>query len=155
MHHRRLLGAVLGTLLVLGSSASLAHGGATGIVKERMDLMKGMGKSMKSVSAMMRGEAPYDASRVQALAGQIADQGGEAITRLFPQGSLDMPTEALPAIWQDWQRFESLADELGQLAADLGAAAAGGRDEAMTAFRALGRNCSGCHEDFRQKKEKQ
>lgn len=35
-----------------------AHSGAKGIVKERMELMKDIGKAMKQLSAMARGKAP-------------------------------------------------------------------------------------------------
>lgn len=105
------------------TSVVMAHGGATGIVKKRMDFMESMGDAMKEITAMMRGKQAYDAGRLRALAGTVGDHGGEALTKLFPEGSLDKPTEALPAIWTDWERFSALADRLSDYATALQAAA--------------------------------
>ena len=90
----------------------LAHTGATGIVKERMELMKSVGAAMKTLAKMFKGEEPYDADAVRKAATQIQGHGGETMTKLFPEGSLDKPTEALPTIWEDWERFELLAAQL-------------------------------------------
>ena len=38
----------------------LAHGGATGIVKERMDGMVALQKAVKAITPMMMGNAAYD-----------------------------------------------------------------------------------------------
>ena len=102
---------------------ALAHGGATGIVKERMDLMDAIGEAMKELTALMRGKEPYDAGRVRTLADRIGAHGGEKLTSLFPAGSLMGTTEALPAIWTDWDRFAALADEVSVYADALAAAA--------------------------------
>ncbi len=50
------------TCLVAGLSgaAVLAHSGATGIVKERMEGMMAMGDAVEAVTPMMRGEGPVD-----------------------------------------------------------------------------------------------
>lgn len=109
--------------IALVTSVVVAHGGATGIVKKRMDFMESMGDAMKEVTAMMRGKQIYDAARLRKLAGTIGDHGGEALTKLFPEGSLDKPTEALPAIWTDWERFSALANRLSDYATALQAAA--------------------------------
>ena len=114
---------VVAVSLTLVAVQVLAHGNATGIVKERMDAMKSMGDAMKAVTAMIRGEAPYDAARVRDLAAQIGSHGGDAMTKLFPENSLDKPTEALPTIWSDWDRFSALAERLSDYATALGAAA--------------------------------
>lgn len=47
------------------------HDGATGVVKERMDTMKSIGKAMKGLSAMVKGERAYDAAEVKTLATSI------------------------------------------------------------------------------------
>ena len=102
-------------LIVIGvpvTSIVLAHGGATGIVKERMDLMKGIGDAMKTLTAMFKGEVEYDAGVVREAARTIQSRAGEHITKLFPEGSLDKPTEALPTVWEDWATFERHANDL-------------------------------------------
>ena len=92
--------------------AAWAHGGATGIVKERMDGMSAMGKAVKELTPMMRVQADYDANRVRSGADVMITHAGEQMTRLFPEGSGGMPSEALPAVWEDWQEFKELAEQL-------------------------------------------
>lgn len=107
-------------------SPATAHGGATGVVMERMELMKAMGESMKRLSAMLHGNAPYDAEAVRKEAEAIARSGGETLTKDFPEGSLHGPTEALPAIWEQPDRFRALAADLTTYAEALAAAADNG-----------------------------
>ncbi len=57
--------SVTGALLLAGVAGAFAHGGASGIVKERMDAMDEMGDVMKSLTAIMRGEKDYDADAVR------------------------------------------------------------------------------------------
>ncbi len=116
------LAIAIGLSAGLGIMAS-AHEGATGVVGERMRAMEAVGDAMKVISAMFRGQRDYDADAVREAADVIAGHGSEHLTRLFPDGSLDHPTEALPAIWQDWDRFESLAVDLSAYAGALSAAA--------------------------------
>jgi cytochrome c556 len=118
-----LMTVVLSVSLVAVGTVTLAHDKATGVVKERMVLMKNLGKSMKALSQMMRGREPYDAAKVKALAKELADHGSTTLTKLFPEGSLDKPTEARPEIWQDWDKFTALANQLTDYAKALEQAA--------------------------------
>ena len=125
-HSFRRVAAALVALAVVGAAGAgvvLAHGGATGIVKERMDLMKGIGDAMKTLTAMFKGEVAYDPDAVRAAARTIRSRAGEHMTTLFPEGSLHKPTEALPAIWEDWPAFRQYANELETYSAVLEAAA--------------------------------
>lgn len=123
MKRSLLIAAVAAAATSLGALGAVAHDGATGVVKERMNLMEVIGDAMKSLTDMMRGKQGYDADRVRASARVIANHGGEAMTRLFPEDSLHGPSEALPEIWTDWQRFSSLATQLTDYARALEAAA--------------------------------
>lgn len=109
--------------LLFATAGVFGHGGATGIVKERMDLMGVIGDAMKTLTAMMRGKEPYDAARVRSNARAIAEHGGKRLRDLFPEGSLDHPSEALPAIWTDWERFSALSEQLSGYARALDSAA--------------------------------
>ncbi|SHI46173.1 Cytochrome c556 [Palleronia salina] len=106
--------------------AALAHSGATGIVKERMDAMKAMGDAVKSVAPMMRGEMDYDADAMRAAARTFQEHAGDAMTELFPEGSGGMPSEAKDAVWEDWDAFAELADRLAVYAEGLEGAAGNG-----------------------------
>lgn len=108
------------------SAGALAHSGATGIVKQRMDAMSDMGRVVKSLSVMMRGEAPYDADAISEGAVIIKSHAGDAMTSLFPEGSLKKPSVAKPEIWTDWSEFQALAIRLADLADGLELAAGNG-----------------------------
>lgn len=123
MHELGRAAFVAAACLWLRTALAVAHSGATGVVKERMDLMKAIGGAMKSLTEMMRSEKPYDAQRVRADAEIIVQHGGDAMTALFPEGSLEMPSEAKAEIWQDWDRFAALADRMTDFAEALGQAA--------------------------------
>ena len=46
------------------SAVAVAHTGATGVVKERIDRMMAIGDANKALRAMFAGEAPYNAAAV-------------------------------------------------------------------------------------------
>ncbi len=127
MNGKSAIAAFAALSVISAPSLALAHGGGMGVVKERMELMEAMGDAMDQVTAMMRGKISYEVAAVQSLATQIGDHGGDAITSLFPEGSLDPPTEALPAIWTDWESFEDLSAQLTDYASALAAAAGNDR----------------------------
>lgn len=125
----RLLAAALA--VIAGLAPLAAHQGATGIVKQRMEAMKAVGKAMKTVDQMVRGKIKYDAEAVKAQARVIKGHAGEALTKLFPKGSLDHPTEATAKIWDEWEGFKALADRLAAYAGALEAAADNPRQHMM------------------------
>jgi len=141
------------TGVVSGVSAT-AHEKATGVVKERMEVMKSIGKSMKGLSAMAKGEATYDAAEVKTMATSIQSKSA-GVAKLFPEGSLQPASEALPTIWKDWPKFEQLSKQLGETSGAVAVAADGGRGAMVPAFATLAKNCNACHTDFRKKKEEE
>ncbi|MEP4378494.1 MAG: cytochrome c [Alphaproteobacteria bacterium] len=128
--------------VLLSTSLALAHGGATGIVKERMDLMDSVGKSMKIITEMFQGEKNYEATAVRDAAQSIGSHGGEQLTRLFPEGSIQGPSESLPAIWQNWERFSELSEDLTRYANALAAVAENTRGPGMRGGRQGGTGMS-------------
>lgn len=132
---------------------ALAHMGATGVVKQRMDMMVSLGKAMKSLNAMIRGKTTFDPTAVAGTAKQVQSHSAQMV-KLFPKGSMHMLSEARPEIWSDWEGFERLASSLGVEAGRLAdAGATGDRKAVATQFRRMGKICSSCHKDFRSKKK--
>lgn len=109
------------TMTFVGVGA-LAHSGATGVVKERMEAMKSMGDATKTIAAMFSGEADYDAASVRSAANTIRMHAGSAMTEMFPEGSNGAPSEAKDTIWQDWETFSAMATQLEAYAEGLGRA---------------------------------
>ena len=139
-------------LVAVGAGTVLAHKGAKGIVGERMMMMKHMGDGMKKLAAMVTGKKPFKANRVESIATMLKTHA-EEIPGQFPKGSLQKPTEALPVIWEKWDEFRAQADGLAQLGTELKAAAESGQTASLAVFAKIGKACSGCHQDFRLKKE--
>lgn len=103
---------ITAALTVSFGAAALAHSGATGVVKERMDGMSAMSKAVKAMAPIMRGKEDYDADAVRAAADVFIAHAGEDMVKLFPEGSDAMPSVALPAIWEEPEEFAALAEKL-------------------------------------------
>lgn len=69
---------------------------------------------------------------------------------LFPEGSNVGDSDALPAVWQNWEAFTAIA-EAGAKAAEAGIAAAQAGDAATysASVQALQGTCGQCHQQFR------
>lgn len=72
------------------------------------------------------------------------------IPALFPEGSIVGDSEALPAIWENWEAFTAIVDT-GLAAAEAGLAAAEAGDAAgyAGALQTLMGTCGQCHQQFR------
>lgn len=110
--------SLLVTALLAAPAAVLAHNGATGIVGERMMAMMMLSEQIKSlVPAVESGGVTQ--VQIDSAAKMILTHSGEAMTNLFPEGSIEPPSEASPAIWERWSQFAFYAEELGDLAVQL------------------------------------
>lgn len=146
-----LAGAVV-ALSMVASIAAIAHEGATGVIKERMDGMEAIGQQVKVMVPMMKGTLPYDPEQVAKSATIIENHSGETFTALFPEGSNEKPSEALSDIWDEWSKFTELANELNSKAANLKTVAEnnGSEDDFKAALGQVMRTCKSCHSDFKE-----
>lgn len=176
MRHTALAIATV-AVLAIPAAQVFAHGKATGIVMERMELMDILGAAMKTLKSELALGGAYDAGKVVRAAGDIRKHSGEAMTRLFPEGSTEH-SEALPSVWEKTEQFEQLAEDLAVYAGAMQIAAQTRRSEAAPmassmmggapetpdaatlatlhpseAFKAVAETCSSCHSDFRMKKK--
>ncbi|WP_169714918.1 c-type cytochrome [Thalassospira alkalitolerans] len=152
-------GLLIGTaiLATIVNIAAFAHQGATGVVMKRMDGMEIIGKQVKMMVPMLKGQTAYDPAKVEQAAKKIRNRAGSAFTKLFPHGSNDHPSEAAPEIWDKWNSFSELADKLATTATTLKQVAAkdiasGNNNDAdafQDAFRNMLQTCKSCHQQFR------
>ena len=142
---------ILAIAIVTSPALVFAHSGATGVVKERMELMDSIASQMKLVGEMIKGDRTFAGDSVVTAANMIAEHADE-MPEKFPEGSLDHPSEALPVIWEDWDEFLRLAEELRTTAGSLAQVAQDATDsgELRLAFAAVGKTCTSCHEGFRK-----
>ena len=146
------LSIIVSGLIVVSGGAS-AHGNATGIVKERMDMMDQLGKSMKRLKTLVRQKTDFNADEVAEIAAYM-ENTSKHIPSGFPEGSIEGPSEALPAIWENWNKFTDYTVQLAESSEKLGEIAAQGDQRAvLKQFIVVGKSCSGCHTDFRINKD--
>ena len=135
-------------LLALGAVAAMAQDAfvppATPeeAVAARKALMREDGGLMRSLNGLSGAEA------TEAL--NVVLTNYSHIPALFPEGSIIGDSEALPAIWENWEAFTAIVDT-GKAAATeaIAAAEAGDATAYATALRALGGTCGQCHQQFR------
>ncbi|RCS23543.1 cytochrome C [Phyllobacterium salinisoli] len=135
---------------LLIASAGLAHADA---VADRQALMKGIGKSVGVIAPMIKGEKPFDAAAASGALTKLNEFAQKIdVDALFPEGSDTGETTASPKIWEDMPGFKAKADKFEADAAAAAAADPKDLDSLRAQFKTVAANCSGCHQDFRVKK---
>ena len=143
---------LLGTALVVGIGAGIAAAQNLDAIKQRKEILKGMGKATKPVGAMLKGAEPFDLKAVQAAL-KLYQESAPKLPPLFPDDSkTGGETEALPAIWENKKDVE---DRFAKLAADAKAAEPKITDEIsfQEEFPKVVANCGGCHKKYREDKK--
>jgi len=123
-------------------------------VKRTQGMMKDNGKNAGALSAMVKGEKPYDQSTVNAALAQFEDTAKNLPT-LFPASmkgvKLEGDYDPSPKIWEDKAGFESQIKSFARVVAD-----AKGKIKNLDTLKAelpvIGKQCGGCHETYRIKK---
>src|SRR5450631_1188136 len=140
---------LIGTLL-LGIGAVAAQQDQ---VKQTQATMKGNGKNAGALSAMVKGEKPYDQATVDAAIVQFEDTVKKFPT-LFPDSIKGMKADgdysASSKVWEDKAGFaehiasfdKAVTDAKGKIT-DL--------DTLKATLPTIGKQCGGCHETYRVK----
>ena len=123
-------------------------------VKRTQGMMKDNGKNAGALSAMVKGEKPYDQSTVNAALAQFEDTAKNLPT-LFPASMKGLKLEGdydpSPKIWEDKAGFEFQIQSFAKVVAD-----AKGKIKNLDTLKAelpvIGKQCGGCHETYRIKK---
>jgi cytochrome c556 len=140
---------VLGTLL-LGVGAVAAQ--QDQVAKTQL-AMKSNGKNAGALSAMAKGEKPYDQAAVDAALVALEEVAAKFPT-LFPESIKGLKPEgdyyASPKVWTDRADFEAHAASFTKAVAE-----AKGKIKDLDTLKAtlptIGKQCGGCHETYRVK----
>jgi cytochrome c556 len=138
-------------LFGVAGSAGVAIAEPTPIQAYRQNVMKAFGAHAAAIKTALVDET--------ALAGDVVAHAraiealSASIPKMFPEGSGDGDTYALPTVWSDSAGFSAASTKNAELAAALvKAAESGDNAAALAAFGALGKDgCGGCHGVFRKK----
>ena len=138
--------ALAAAFLVLGAGAVIAQSDP---IATRKGLMKENEENAVAVVRMMRGQAPFDAAKVEAAFAQWTDTA-QKLPSLFPDNSKSgQKTRAAPKIWTSKADFDGKAAAFGKAVAENRDKAKGSVDGLRAAIPAVGNACDACHKDYR------
>jgi len=123
-----------------------------GPIRDRHELMKSMGQHAEDINNAFNlgGGEGFDVAVIQREA-QAISMSAHQIPSLFPKGSTDPNSRALPAIWENWDKFEALAKQLEDKAQSLSnAASAGDTENLHEKAKKVFAICKSCHDQFRR-----
>lgn len=147
MNNRRIvaISALIASMTFSGFTA-LAHEGATGIVKDRMDRFKQSNADIRAVARLVQ-SAQFDeiaeiSQRMNIWANEMAEY--------FPHGSDGRPSEAAAEIWTEPEGFAAAINAYIQATeALMTAAAEENAMDVMRTFQATADSCKSCHRRYR------
>lgn len=127
--------------------ASLAHKGAMGIVKERMDKFEASEKATKRIKqALSRGDTAVVTADAELLVSWARE-----MESYFPDNSNQSPSEAKDEIWLQWDDFVGAVQSFENASKALIDAAATEDSRAISgAFKEMTKSCKSCHQQFRE-----
>lgn len=124
------------------------------LVNQRQSLMKANGRNMGTVlSATAKGEKPYDQAAIDAALAQLEDTAKKLPT-LYPDSTkglkADSDYSASSKIWENKSDFDAHIASFAKAVADAKSRVKD-LDALKAAMPAIGKGCSGCHENYRLK----
>ncbi|MCU0975919.1 MAG: cytochrome c [Steroidobacteraceae bacterium] len=121
-------------------------------IKYRQAALTLLGWNITPIGAMMKGEIPFDAKKVELHATRL-QQVAPMIVEGFPPGTqTGAPNKAKPEIWSNMDDFKAKAADLEKASAGLVAAArTGDQKQVGQALGAVGNTCKACHDAYRAK----
>ena len=126
-----------------------------GPIRDRHELMETQGEEAENINMALSGAEGMDTGIIQRDAQAIAVSAAR-IPSLFPKGSTDPNSRALPVIWEKWDDFVNLAKELEHNAQSLSNAAGQGlAEEVQGKAKKMMGTCKSCHDQFRKPKEEE
>ena len=145
------MAAVVALALGVAAGVVFAQAKPETLVKQRQSVMTLQGKYFGPMAAMAQGKAPYNADIVRRNAAYL-----DNLSRMpwdgFDPGTKDVKSAALPAIYEQPDKFKEAGSRLENEAHKLYEVSRSGDEAAVKAqIGAVGKSCGGCHNDFRQK----
>jgi cytochrome c556 len=122
-------------------------------VETRQALFKVINFNSEQVMGMLK-KVPFDGATLQKVGGRI-----EVLAPMIPElfaadtrKATNVKTKAREGIWTNAADFKAKADELAKAAQALSVAGKGGdKAEMRKAIVGVGKACSGCHDNYRDK----
>jgi cytochrome c556 len=120
-------------------------------IKMRKGALTVMSWNFGVIGAMAKGQRPYDQAEAVKRA-EAVSFASHLPWEAFAPGTDTGDTRALPAIWQQQDKFKAAQERLESETAKLvQAAKSGDVGQLKSQFGATAKACSACHDDFRKK----
>ena len=150
MKLHKIILASTATVLAIGAGVAFAQfQKSEDAIKYRQSVFTVMDNSFGKISAVVKGEVPYNKDDVAKNAAIVA------MMSTLPWQAFGPGTEGGKAqsdIWSDSAKFKAASEKMQLAAVDLNKAAQSGDLESIKkAFGATGASCKNCHDDFRKK----
>lgn len=143
----------VGAAFVVSTSVVAQHAfnDADKAVEYRQKALSIMQNNFAHMGDMLKGDMPFDAAIFAERAETFASLAAVPWVGFSQEGAMPgSNTDALPAIWDNWEDFQDRAEQLQLDASALKAAAASGDQSQMrAAFMAAAKNCKGCHDQYK------
>jgi cytochrome c556 len=143
------LSAAAVAVVTLGATAVLANSNP---IVARQDLMKHNGHAAKLAGEMIKHQKPFDLATAKTIFATF-ERSAKEMPGLFPPDSkTGHKTTASPKIWQDMADFKARFEKLG-VAAKKAQGSVTDLASFRTAFGGIGKQCGGCHHEYRVKRD--
>ena len=143
----------INTLLILIfvtiSSIAFAHSGVKDKnVKERMMVMKAMADNTKIIGQMLKGKTSFDENEAKLALERLSSLSLKT-PKVFEVNATDPKSEAKPAIWDEFDEFTKLSQDLAE-ATEVLAGSVGTINDLRPALKRVSSGCKACHSKYRE-----
>ena len=131
------------------SSIAFAHSGVKDKnVKERMMVMKAMADNTKIIGQMLKGKTSFDENEAKLALERLSSLSLKT-PKVFEVNATDPKSEAKPAIWDEFDEFTKLSQDLAE-ATEVLARSVGTINDLRPALKRVSSGCKACHSKYRE-----
>jgi len=136
-------------IAITASSIALAHSGVKDKnVKERMMLMKEMAGNTKLIGQMLKKQIPFEANEVKLALEKLSSLYLQTPT-VFEVNATDPKSEAKQNIWDEFDEFTKLSNDLAKSTSEL-AMSVEDIDDLRPTLMKISEGCKACHSKYRE-----
>ena len=136
-------------IAIAASSIAFAHTGVKDQnVKERMMLMKAMADNTKLIGQMLKKQTPFELNEVKLALEQLSSLSLQTPT-VFVVNATDPKSEAKQNIWDEFDEFTKLSNDLAQSTSEL-AMLIQDIDDLRPTLMKVSEGCKACHSKYRE-----
>ena len=136
-------------IFVTISSIAFAHSGVKDKnVKERMMVMKAMADNTKIIGQMLKGKTSFDENEAKLALERLSSLSLKT-PKVFEVNATDPKSEAKPSIWDEFDEFTKLSQDLAE-ATEVLAGSVSTINDLRPALKRVSSGCKACHSKYRE-----